>query len=102
MTSLGGKKVYIYADTSRVNAEIAVLKNELMRSGEHCSHDMLNKIRDLFLDAAVEVPSGIDPALPTREWIELIQGESPNLPLKKGTFYPAELLLLSEFALRLK
>ena len=90
MTSLGGKKFYIYADASRVNAEITVLKNELMQSGERYSHDMLTKIRDLFLDAAVEVPSGIDPALPTREWIEFIQGESTNLQPKKGTWYPAE------------
>ena len=90
MTSLGGKKVYIYADASRVNSEIAVLKNELIQSGQHYSHDMLTKIRDLFLDAAVEVPSGVDPALPTREWIEFIQSESMNLQLKRGTWYPAE------------
>jgi len=90
MTSLGGKKVYIYADASRVNTEIAVLKNELMQSGERYSHDMLNKIRDLFLDAAIEVPSDIDPAMPTSEWIKFIQSKSQDLRLKSGKWYPAE------------
>ncbi len=90
MTMLDNKKVYIYADAAKVNHEVRRIKNEFLESGEQNSHDALIKVRNLFLDAAVEVPSDVNPVVPSLKWIDFIQGISNDLQPKSGNFYAAE------------
>jgi hypothetical protein len=90
MTTLDGKKVYIYADAAKVNDEVRRIKDELKKSGEWYLHDALIKVRNIFLDAAVQVPSHVNPILPDLEWIDFIRGFTGELLPKSGKYYPAD------------